>query len=290
MARAVIDIGGTSTRYSVFRDGELVLNPRTVETADPESQVEEIVEHLRESHEFDSVGVVTTGTVADDGQSIKRMNICGEELEDVSPEVEERLYFENDVNAAAVGENFFGKGKDYDKVLYITFSTGIASGYVDDGELVHGGHGNFGKTGHYPLDDSGVEWEEVSAGENIPASFQEFLTDESESDSVSDIYTGLSAEEIFDLAEEDDTVRKYVENFLGRKNAQGVSTAALSYDPELIVFGGSIAVENPELFLEPLEENFQDFYPDSYESPDLAVTNLGHDAELYGASVIEEQK
>lgn len=286
MTNAVIDVGGTSIRYSIFRSGELVLDPETVETVDPETQVEEIVEELGKLHDFDSVGIVTTGTVADDGKSIKRMNIGGEELEDVSPEVKEKLYLENDVNAAALGENFFGKGKDYDKVLYITFSTGIAAGYVDDGELIRGGHGNFGKIGHYPLEDSGVEWEEVSAGENIPASFQEFLTDESENDSVSDRYTDLSAEEIFDLAEEDDNIRNYVENFLGRKNAQGVSTAALSYDPDLIVFGGAIAVENPELFLEPLEENFQDLYPDSYENPDFAVTSLGHDAELYGAGML----
>jgi len=289
MTRAVIDIGGTSTRSSVFSDGELVLDPQTVETADPENQLEEIIEELGELHDLDSVGVVTTGTIADDGRSVRRMNIDGEEIEDVSPEVEEKLYFENDVNAAALGETFFGEGQDYDKVLYITFSTGIAAGYVDNGELVHGSHGNFGKIGHYPMDDSGTEWEEISSGENIPASFQEFLREEDTVEESS--YRNLSAEEIFELAREDDeTARDYVENFLGRKNAQGVSTAALSYDPDLVVFGGSIAVENPELFLEPVEENFQELYPDSYDSPDFAVTSLDHDAELYGASVIGNSK
>ena len=287
MTRAVIDIGGTSIRYSVFKDGELVLDPEAVETVDPENQVEDIIEELGELHEFDSVGIATTGTISEDGKSTKRMNLDGEELEDVSPEVDEKLYFENDVNAAAVGENFFGEGKDYDKVLYITFSTGIAAGYVDDGELVHGAHGNFGKLGHYPMDDSGTEWQEIAGGENIPNSFQKFLR---EDDSRDEVYEELSSEEIFELAKEDDeTARRYVEDFLGRKNAQGVSTAALSYDPDLIVLGGSVAVENPELFLEPLEENFQEFYPVSYENPDFAVTDLGHDAELYGASILGDQ-
>lgn len=55
---------------------------------------------------------------------------------------------ENDANAAALGEQRFGAGKNVDNFIYVTVSTGIGSGIVANGELVRGCSGGAGEIGH----------------------------------------------------------------------------------------------------------------------------------------------
>lgn len=66
---------------------------------------------------------------------------------------------ENDANAAALGEKYFGLGKKIEDFIYITVSTGIGSGIVAGGRLVRGAKGIAGEVGHMTL---------VRAGEQCP--------------------------------------------------------------------------------------------------------------------------
>ena len=54
----------------------------------------------------------------------------------------------NDANAAAVGELRFGRAKGMKDFVMITLGTGLGSGLVVDGKLVHGKHGLAGEMGH----------------------------------------------------------------------------------------------------------------------------------------------
>jgi fructokinase len=46
--------------------------------------------------------------------------------------------FDTDVNAAALGENFWGAGQGLDNLVYLTVGTGIGGGVLSGGKLVHG--------------------------------------------------------------------------------------------------------------------------------------------------------
>jgi glucokinase len=54
----------------------------------------------------------------------------------------------NDANAAAFGELLFGAGKNLRDFIVITLGTGLGSGIVVNGELVHGHSGFAGEIGH----------------------------------------------------------------------------------------------------------------------------------------------
>jgi len=56
------------------------------------------------------------------------------------------LYFETDVNAAALGEFAWGAAKDLQNGLYLTIGTGIGGGAIVNGKLAHGF--NHLETGH----------------------------------------------------------------------------------------------------------------------------------------------
>ncbi len=58
------------------------------------------------------------------------------------------IFLENDANAAALGEKYFGEGRKIKNFVYMTVSTGIGSGIVLNGELVRGASGAAGEIGH----------------------------------------------------------------------------------------------------------------------------------------------
>ena len=55
---------------------------------------------------------------------------------------------DNDANAAAYGELIYGGGRGMQHLISITLGTGIGSGIIVDGKLVHGHTGTAGELGH----------------------------------------------------------------------------------------------------------------------------------------------
>ncbi len=62
---------------------------------------------------------------------------------------------ENDANAAALGELYFGAGKGFKNLVYITISTGIGAGIIIDGKIYRGVLGTAGEVGHMVIDPKG---------------------------------------------------------------------------------------------------------------------------------------
>lgn len=58
------------------------------------------------------------------------------------------VFLTNDANAAAIGEMVYGGAKDMRNFVVITIGTGLGSGIVCNGQLVHGHHGFAGELGH----------------------------------------------------------------------------------------------------------------------------------------------
>jgi glucokinase len=58
------------------------------------------------------------------------------------------VYVENDANAAAYGETRGGAAKGAASVLMITLGTGVGTGIIIDGKILHGAHFSAGEGGH----------------------------------------------------------------------------------------------------------------------------------------------
>ena len=61
------------------------------------------------------------------------------------------VHIANDANAAALGENLFGAGKNIRDLIYITVSTGIGGGIILNGELYEGVGSVAGEIGHISI-------------------------------------------------------------------------------------------------------------------------------------------
>lgn len=66
----------------------------------------------------------------------------------------DRVAFENDANAAALGEFWLGAGSEDRSLLFVTLGTGVGGGLILDGELVLG-DGLAGEVGHFKVDPEG---------------------------------------------------------------------------------------------------------------------------------------
>lgn len=58
---------------------------------------------------------------------------------------------ENDVNALAVAERLYGRGREHRNFLVVTIGRGVGAGLVVDGSVYRGTNGGAGEFGHFPI-------------------------------------------------------------------------------------------------------------------------------------------
>jgi glucokinase len=66
-----------------------------------------------------------------------------------------RVFLENDVRAAALGEHVLGAGRGYDSMLAVFVGSGVGGGIVVGGKLYHGAQGGAGEIGHMVIRAAG---------------------------------------------------------------------------------------------------------------------------------------
>ncbi|MEO8166613.1 MAG: ROK family protein, partial [bacterium] len=65
------------------------------------------------------------------------------------------VYIEHDGNAGALAESYFGAGKGFRNIVFITMGTGLGAGFILDGKLYRGTSDVAGEIGHIRIAESG---------------------------------------------------------------------------------------------------------------------------------------
>jgi len=201
----------------------------------------------------------------------------------------------NDCGAAVIGEQRFGRGKRIDDLFYVTISTGLGGGAIVDGHPLKGKDGNAPEIGHIVVDPWSEivcgcgcrgHWEAFSSGANMPNYARHIVRRYKLSSSIlfkeaGSCLENLNSEMIFTAARGgDDTARKIVDE-IAEINAVGFADIVNVFDPELITVGGSVALSNPDLVLEPIRLKINKYLIN--RCPEIVITPLSGDIVLYGA-------
>jgi glucokinase len=256
-----VDIGGTKTAVSLWTLGGDLVAKRSFATEGPSSEV------------IDGIGGAIELLAAEAGLGLGAVRgigvSCGGPLDSsaglvLSPpnlpswdrvpiarilaaRTGRPCYLENDANACALAEWYWGAGRGCDSMVFLTFGTGLGAGLILGGRLYRGASDLAGEVGHVRVAEDGPvgygkrgSWEGLCSGGGISRLYEEG--------------TGVkkSTREICDEARSGDAAALAVveksASYLGR----GIAMLIDILNPERVVIG-SVFARSEALFRPAME-------------------------------------
>ncbi len=210
-----VDIGGTKTLIALFSSRGRVVKRIKFRTARGANRfVDDLSKTLRlfSKYNISSVVVAIPGIVQKN-YSVTFGNRDWPGIDLISPLkklFDCPIYFENDANLAALYEGSFYGGK----TVFLTFSTGIGGGVVENGQILP--ESNQFEPGHKFYDYNGkvLEWEDIAAASALEKYYH------------------------VDLAT--DLRKKIIVQDVARRVALGLPDIIEQYSPKTIVLGGPL--------------------------------------------------
>lgn len=216
---------------------------RALSETSPDTVVEGIGSMLEEMDALDvaALGVNLPGAVADDGATVRHSPLLGWRSVPIGQLLERRLgvpvTVENDVNALALAEAWFGYGRGHADFLALTLGRGVGLGIVIGGEVYRGPRGGAGEFGHVILDPAGPETEHARRG-----SLEAFLSDDALLRSARalgiSVAEAASPEALTELATAEDPRANEVFTRAGEVLGRALCILVNVFAPTLIVLSG----------------------------------------------------
>lgn len=309
-----IDIGGTNTDIGlVSADGYCVArkNLPTGTYYDAAVYVSDICAAIKEMMEEERVGILDgIGIAAPAGnyytgciENATNLNFKG--IIDLpklfGAHLDVPVTVSNDANAAAYGELVYGGAKGMRHFITFTLGTGVGSGIVIDGKLVHGKTGNAGELGHAILIPDGRPCgcgrkgclETYTSATGIRRTALELLEQHLDYDGpLSKVDKEmLTSKHVGDAAQAGDSLALEVFEKTGYWLGIALANAVAFSSPEAIFLMGG-PVKAGEVLLRPVRESFKKHLCFVYDgSTEVLVSKLpDNEAALLGAAALTKSK
>lgn len=175
------------------------------------------------------------------------------------------VYINNDSNCFALGEKYFGQGREFDSIVGITLGTGVGAGIVIGDNLVEGSNTGAGEIGCIKYLESNYEHY---------CSSEYFTT-----------YYNITGAEAAKRAMKNDQEAIGIWEEFGCHIGQLVQVILFAYDPNAIIIGGGIANAFP-LYSESMYKTMKTFpYPKTLDRLQIRVSN-NPDIAILGAAAL----
>jgi glucokinase len=182
----------------------------------------------------------------------------------------------NDADLAAVGEAWFGAGRQRNDVAYLTISTGIGAGVVTGGLLVHGRR-SVAEVGHTIVDGRALL-------EHRPATVEELGSGTALRALAIEGGMAEDGPALVELVRRGDVTATRIFERVVFAAAIGAVNLAHLFTPEVIVVGGGLGLVG-DLVLDPIRDLVRERGPKALPEPiDVVNAELGDDAALAGAA------
>ena len=274
-----IDIGGTNTVFGFIDEKGEYLYGNTIATH-AENNVEDFVLRLVESIKETSKKKINGSELLGIGVAAPSANYYSGIIEvpsnlnwryvnfvDLLKEhFEIPIKITNDANAAALGEKFFGVAKDMKNFVMLTLGTGLGSGIVLDGEILHGENGQAGELGHMVVNPDGRSCscgksgclETYISANGLKRTVFDLLSKFNIKSELRDIsYNDLTAEKISLAANAGDPIAIKTFEFTGKVLGNFLANICSCFDPQAFILFGGIA-EVGDILLKPTVKSFED--------------------------------
>jgi glucokinase len=269
-----IDLGGTNIRCGLVENGNVVKRlSEPCRSDQPENVVLEQIEGMVRNLINPSVKGIGIGvpSVVDVQKGIvyNVANIPAWKEVHLKDILEAKfglpVYINNDANCFALGEHRCGSGKPFTNMLGVTLGTGVGAGLIINNELYCGSNTGAGEIGCLPYLDYTTEFYCGSAF------FKKYYNT-----------TGKEADQLAQKG--DENALKIWEEY-GKHMGELVKIILFVYDPDAIIFGGSLAGAYP-FFEKAMWKGMESFdYPETVKKIQI-LTSTRNDISLLGAAAL----
>ena len=305
-----IDIGGTNTDIGLVRSDGCVVARKNLPTGkyyDADLYVADICLKIKELmaeqkiEAIDGIGIAApmgnyyTGCI----DNATNLNFRG--TTDLNALVHKHMdvpvTVSNDANAAAYGELVYGGARGMKSFITFTLGTGVGTGIVIDGKLLHGKTGNAGELGHVIMIPGGRLCgcgrkgclETYTSATGIRRTALEMLEQHPEYDGpLSKIpKESLTSKHVGDAANAGDPLAVEIFKLTGEGLGLALANAVAFSSPEAIFLMGG-PVKAGDVLLKPVRESFKKHLCFVYDgSVEIKVSELpDNDAAILGAAAL----
>lgn len=310
-----LDLGGTNIKAGVTDDAGRLLAKVSLPThADqgPEAVMAALAAAAEQAAaaakmalpDIAAIGIGSPGPIDFRlGVVISTPNIPGFEQMPLAQRIAERTgrptSLENDANAAAFAEFWAGAGKDPSirDLIVLTLGTGVGSGIILDGKVLHGSFGVGGEAGHMIVVPEGRPCGcgqkgclETYASASRTARRAEEALDAGEPSHLRSLYLPgrrpLSSEEVFQAAQAGDPLAlRIVDETAAYLGVACVNLCRL-FDPQMILFAGGMILAGEFLFHRIRTAFGHTTWSVTPDQVRILPATLGTDAGVIGAAGI----
>jgi glucokinase len=260
-----VDIGGTKTLVAAANLDGTILNELRFETPqDYPEFLDALADNIAKvtTVEFEIITVAVPGLLDRKAGIVKRLGNLPWVDKPISNDISERfehadVLIENDANLAGLSEAY-ELGDLNQKVLYFTFSTGIGTGFIENGVLdpnlldAEGGQ----------IFVNGKVWETVVSGKAIVAKY------------------GKRASDIDDPAIWDE---------IAKDMAVGIIDNVAIFQPTTVVIGGGVG-SHFDKFGKRLQQYVSQQVPKTVGIPTIVGAKRAEEAVIYGCIILAKQE
>ena len=211
-------------------------------------------------------------------------------------ELQLKGYFENDANAAAIAEGYFGAAKGSRDYVYLTMSTGIGAGIVTNGTLIQGAGFFGGEFGHSNLYPGGRQcncglkgcYEAYCGGLAIANDLRRILADKPDSAivKIAGSLEKIDMKALVQAVRENDGFALAYWDEMIRNNAIAMGSLINIFNPAKLILGTFVWASG-DLFLAPLKKYIVDYaWKESLSQCEIVPSALRQDIGFYAGSAV----
>lgn len=305
-----IDIGGTSVKAGLVKDGKIVDSNRKPTAPTPELVSDNIVVQINDLLKNNSltlkdvkgVGIGCPGLISsDEGVVYRNSNMKWDKFPIVSylkKQLDTEIKLSNDANVAALGETLYGAASKYKNAIMLTLGTGVGGGVIIDNKIYEGGFSKGAELGHTVIVKGGVPcgcgrrgcFEQYASATALIRMTKAAMTKHPES-AMWQFAAGnldkVDGRTAFECSKNGDKAAKSVVAKYVSYLADGIMNFSNIFRPEAFIIGGGISAQGAYL-TDKIKARCEKYLFGYNHAPkaEILAASLGNDAGIIGAAAL----
>jgi glucokinase-like ROK family protein len=297
---------GVNYVYTILTDFDANILWEEKHTFDPKTHQDKVINQIitmikkamvnapKTTYGVSGIGIGVPGIVNEQGTIIFAPNLHWDNVS-IIPKLKEhfpdvQITVDNEAKLAALGEKWFGAGKEYNNLVYVSAGVGIGAGIIINGQLYSGVEGLAGEIGHMTIEVNGLMcscgnigcWEMYASEKAIKKMLQE--ANNKNGSTLPTTVEDVSVEQLVDMVWNNDEQIKQIFTDVGKYLGVGLINIINTYNPEAIIIGNSIGLAK-DWVLKPAKELMKErVLSKTSHYPNISIANLGKKSCVVGAT------